>query len=77
MEKELNNITGTDKKLNILLLNAKSGSFHKTMKQQKILRVYITIITVLHITQKQQSIGVTRIVVKENTLKEKIKIKIP
>ena len=47
------------------------------MKQQKILRVYITIITVLHVTQKQQSIGVTRIVVRENTLKEKIKIKIP
>ena len=44
------------------------------MKQQKILRVYITIITVLHVTQKQQSIGVTRIVVKENTLKEQIKI---
>ena len=44
------------------------------MKQQKILRAYITIITVLNKTQKQQSIGVTRIVVKQNTLKEQIKI---
>lgn len=57
------NITEQTKKLNILLLNAKSGSFHKS-----ILWVNITIRTVLHLTWKQQSIGVTSIVVKKNAL---------
>lgn len=52
------NITETDKETEYITI--KCGSFHKS-----ILWVNITIRTVLHLTWKQQSIGVTSIVVKK------------
>ena len=69
MEKELNNITGTDKKTECIVIECqKMAPFTKKWDSPKILWVCVTIIiiTVLHIKRKQQSIVVTHIVVKES-----------
>ena len=74
MEKEINNITGTDKETECIVIECqKMAPFTKQWDSPKILWVYVTIIvTVLHVTRKQQSISVTHIVVKESTNKDSI-----
>ena len=55
MEKELNKITGTDKETEYIIIKCQKWFF--SQNNEIILWVCITIITVLHVTRKQQSIA--------------------